>query len=256
MKLRTASALLLAILMLAGCQNAGEGSNTAGGPGVTATGDSAPKEPAWTSEVPEELKHDAYRYYGLTNPEPIYMEAVYPEGPTRSGTQVTKFVEMKDGHAVFTIERTDDLAALGNQTVSVEKDGIYVTQADVAKVDHDLEMPSDLSAGKTWKNHLESTGGQDFVVDSTFKVEGPEKVTTGVGEREALLITSTGTGTLAGKKVTMSSRNWYTKDVGQVKAEITIVDADGNKQTVTIQEVAKPKEEATGAEGTATQDKE
>ncbi|MGV3617583.1 MAG: hypothetical protein ACO1SV_19840 [Fimbriimonas sp.] len=209
--------------------------------GTTASAPTTSPEAAAPSldTVPAELKHDGYAYYGLGNTKPMVMEIVDSTQPgrTMTGSQTIKLTEVKDGKAVFDIERTDDLAQLGTQSVTLEKDGIYVTASSVAQVNHDLELPADVTAGKKWQNTMKvDAPGREVEMKSTFKIEGNRKVKTKVGDREAILITSTGQGTMLGQKVRMESQNWYVKDVGGVKAVIKITYGDGKTRTMTIQE--------------------
>jgi hypothetical protein len=243
-KLRTLP--LLVALALVGCQNDAKNpapsATTSPKPapttGTPETPDQTPPATVSLDQLPSDLKNEAFSYYGLGYSKPMDMEVVDSSQPgTMTGAQTITLKEIKDGKAVFQIERTGNLAQLGAQEVTLEKDGIYVTASDVAKVNHDLELPNDLSAGKTWKNRMVvDQPGREVEMDSTFKIVGERKVKTKVGDRNALLITSTGQGKMQGQKVRMVSENYYVRDIGGVKSVIKIVYPDGKVRTMTIQE--------------------
>jgi hypothetical protein len=235
---------LLAFALLAGCQpKSAEPATTESTTPTASTGSEAPQAAPATpslSQIPAELKHDGYSYYGLGNPKPMKMEVTVsdPGQPVRVGTQTISLKEIKDGVPIFVIERKDGLEMLGVQEIRLEKDGLYNSASTVAKIGpHDLEMPAKLTIGTKWTSRTEvDQPGQSMVNDSTFVVVRPEKVKTKAGEHDALLITSTGKGTIGGQKVTTSSKSWYVKDLGGVKTVLTTTFPKGKVQTITIQE--------------------
>lgn len=187
--------------------------------------------------IPAELKHEAFAYYGLANSKPMDMEIVDSNNPgtPRTGSQTITFKEMRDGKAIFDLERTGNLTILGSQEVSLEKDGVWVTKSSLADIKHEMEIPSELTTGKTWNSELKLESA-NVDLKNSFKIVGPERVKTKVADRDAILITSTSTGTMQGKKVRIESKTWYVRDVGGVKSVVKIVSADGKTQTMTIQE--------------------
>lgn len=245
---------LLSSLFVFGCQSAKPTAEPASTTGATATTsapsptkpDSGSTSPAPATAdsgpsldvIPSELKHEGYDYYGLANSKPMDMVATSTSGKdTMTGAQITKLESYKDGKAVFSIERTGRLADFGSQKVTLEKDGIYVTYSSMAKVDHDLEVPATLPPGKEWKNRMViDAPAQQTELNSVFKVVGEVDVKTKVGDRKALLITSSGQGTMRGEKVKLTSQNWYVKGVGGVKSLITITHANGKSDSITLEE--------------------
>ncbi len=236
MKLRT---LLPLFVVLAGC-GAPKGPDTtttpSGSPSTTAVGEkpgttgspTVETPPAPAPELPTELKNAAYDYYGLATTSSINLEIEIAGRPgLATGTQVTRFKEMKDGKAVYAVERTGDVAAdLGAaEEVSLEKDGVYMLKSDVAKIGtHDLQLPADLAPGKTWSEHTEAEkDSQKLNLDNNLKVVGPQKVTTKLGDFDALLVTSSGKGTVGSQKVTINTKMWYAKGRGVVKMEMTTI---------------------------------
>lgn len=244
-KIRTLPILLA--LAAIGCQPAPQAAPAGGSTtGVTAGTTTPPKttegetaQRPTLDQIPAELKNEAYYYYGLANSTPMDMEITDTAAPDtpKTGAQTVTLKEIKDGKAIFDVERTGNLAELGSQEVTLEKDGVYVTEATIAKIDHELEIPSDLTPGKTWVSDLKvEEAGRSVNLKNSFKIVGKEKVTTKVGVRDAILITSTGKGTMQGQPVRIESKNWYARDIGGVKSIIKIIPAKGPARTMTIQE--------------------
>ncbi|RYG31754.1 hypothetical protein EON81_22175 [bacterium] len=251
MNLRSLSPVLL-VAFLVGCQaeepkavgTPAKGNPVAtGNPSTTPTpsgNEAAPPVAGNADEVPAELKTAAYEYYGLGNEMPMDMEVkTTADAGVRTGSQITRFKGMEGGKAVYQIERTGGLTELlGQMEVSLENDGIYVKSASMAKVgEHDIEMPAKLDPGATWEARtvVEQPDRQMNVLVK-FTVVGEQSVTTPKGARSALLVTSTGTGTMMTKNVRMDSKSWYVKGVGMVKSELKFTDTSGKASTITIQE--------------------
>ncbi len=190
------------------------------------------------SEVPADLKHAAFEYYGLTNPKQVDMEIVVDGGArVLSGTQTVKLVSIEGGSAVFRIERTGQLATLGSMDVSVEKDGLYAKSASIGQISRSLELPADLAVGKEWTSELklESSGGE-MAQKSTMKAVRTETVKTKAGEfKDALRVEGTGTGTFNGQAMTMKMTGWYVKGEGPVKLQTEMTKPDGTKTTQSIE---------------------
>jgi hypothetical protein len=190
--------------------------------------------------LPDNLKSEGYSYYGLGYAEPMNMEVQASTNPAiQTGTQITKLKEVKDGKAVFAIERTGNLGELlGNMEVSLEPDGVYVKSSSIADFgNRDLELPAQMTAGKEWSTKtVVNNAKQKMDVSNSFKIIGAEKVTTPVGSYDSILVTSTGVGTMNGQNIRMETKGWYVKDRGMVKAVLTNTDASGTKSVITIQE--------------------
>jgi hypothetical protein len=73
-------------------------------------------------------------------------------------------------------------------------------------------------------------------VTNDFKVEGVEKLKTKVGEYDALLVTSKGSGTVQGQKLRMETQSWHVKGRGNIKTIMKTFDATNRPNTITIQE--------------------
>ena len=189
--------------------------------------------------IPAELKHEGYAYYGLGFNAPMNMEIVTSSGGgTRTGSQTTTLKEIKNGAAIYGIERTGGLAELGSMEVRLEKSGIFVHSSPLAKIGpNDVEVPAALKFGTHWLSTSEiDKPGQKLKIVSTFKVVRFEKIKTKRASYNALLITSTGSGTMNGEKISMDTKSWYVKDRGNVKAIILTKTNKGKSSTVSMQE--------------------
>ncbi len=208
-------------------------------PSVTSKGPEATPavDPA---SVPAELKHEGYEYYGLGAEKPINMEIVSSAGNAiQTGEQSVKLKSVEGGKAIYEITRTGQLGQqLGNMEVRVEKDAIYVHSSPIATVgEKDIELPASLAPGSTWKTRtIVKQDGQTMDVTNDFKVEGVEKLKTKVGEYDALLVTSKGSGTVQGQKLRMETQSWHVKGRGNIKTIMKTFDATNRANTITIQE--------------------
>jgi len=217
------------LIALVGCA-----SSTKAVGGTTAAADSA------GTSLPENLKSEGYSYYGLNYDKPMNMEVQASTNTAiQTGTQITKLKEIKDGKAIYSIERTGNLGELlGNMEVSLEPDGIYVKTSTKAKVGaRDLELPAQMTTGREWTTKvLVDQAGQKMDVTNFFKIVGRESVKTPLGTYDSIVVTSTGVGTMNGQNIRMETKGWYVKDRGMVKAVLTNSNAAGQKGTITIQE--------------------
>ena len=191
-------------------------------------------------ELPADLKNEAYAYYGLGMTKPLVMEVTSSnQSGIQTGTQEAKLISVEDGKATYEIERTGNLGdLLGGMTVTLERDGIYVKSSTIAKVGkRDLELPNNLTPGSTWESSttVDQPGKQLNVVNS-FKVVGVQPLKTKAGSYQALLITSTGSGTVNGQNVKMQTKSWYVKDRGAVKAVLSTTSGSGQTSSVTVEE--------------------
>jgi hypothetical protein len=173
--------------------------------------------------VPDELKKDAYEYYGLANSKPIKMSLVFSNSTQKlEGDQVIRQVESKDGVPRFRVERTGGLASLPGATLILKPDGLYVESLDQGEVPKPvLELPNGLTPGKRWSTANEFTlQGRKMKDASSYVVRRLEKIKVPAGEFDALLIEGQGEMTEDGQKSTAKMRSWYVKGIGSVKMEI------------------------------------
>ncbi len=190
-------------------------------------------KPIDISKLPASLKGDAYDYYGLGRADAIKMK-VNRDGSKEDATQTVSMTKVDADHAEFLISSTGALAQLGDVTVKLDKDGIRVVSMGESKVDPDtFELPNGLKKGKSWPFKLPSAGS---TISGTNKVIGTETIKTSVGTyKDALVVETKASGTQAGQKVALTSKQWLVKGRGQVKAEITNV-SGGKTSKITMEE--------------------
>ena len=170
--------------------------------------------------VPQNLRTDAYEYYGLGRKLPITM-TLDAGGQTKTGAQDVRLREVKSDEARFEIISTDGLEIFGlRNLVSLRPDGIRIVESDVAKSgENDYELPTGLVPGKTWvATQTLDNGASKMKLTLTQKVVGTMPLTTPVATYpDALRITGTGVGTLNGKPIRMETESWFVKGRGNVK---------------------------------------
>jgi hypothetical protein len=241
--------LLAGATIVFGCTppaSTGEASKTASkteAPSVPAEPARPGEASAKIEEVPAELRHDGFEYYGLGNANPIdYEITTSANSGIITGSQFTRVLSTGDGKALFSIERTGQLGdLLGTSEVELTKDGVYVLKSTIAEIESpELELPARLTPGATWKSRTKvEQDGRAMDVTNEFRVVGTESVTTAAGTFPALLISSTGTGTLQGSKVRMDTKSWHVKGRGAVKQIVTSTPEKGPPQKVTLVETKR-----------------
>ena len=205
-----------------------------------ATADS-PKEPTAPSDpVPADIKTEGYEYSGVGHTGAIDMElTMSTTKDVITGSQTVALKEVKDGKAVYSIDRTGGLASLGTEEWTLSKEGVFTSKSSMMDVgDKAMELPAVPKPGMTWKVHTKSdqpTVKMDMNI--TFKIVGKQSISTKGGKfDDALLVEQDGVGTLQSKKVRTVSQNWYVKGLGLVKANMKTTNPDGKTESLTIQE--------------------
>ncbi|MEJ5170454.1 MAG: hypothetical protein WHU10_05655 [Fimbriimonadales bacterium] len=186
--------------------------------------------------VPDDLKKDAFEYYGLGNTKPIKMSLVFSNSTQKmEGEQIVRQVEAKDGVPRFRMERTGGLSSLPVATLQVRPDGLYVESLEGGEVPKPvLELPNGLVPGKKWSTNSEfKLQGRSIKDKSTYEVRGVKKLKTPAGEFDALLIEGSGDLVEDGQKSKAKLRSWYVKGLGALKMEIERV-IPGQKEPIRI----------------------
>lgn len=235
--------LLFALVVLGGCspKATGPSAATSGTDPKLPVAQDPPKEPvASTEEVPTDLKHAAFDYYGLASGKDLTLEIRTSTKPeVYTGGQKAVLKSVKDGKATYTIERTGGLAEMLGKTqeIVVDKNGIFATSIEGAPIEPiQQELPADMSTGKTWASKSKfSLSGQEFQTDTNFRVVGPEKVTTKLGTFDAILVVNEGMNVVGGQKMQISAKAWYVKGMGEVKVVLTSKDTTGQTATVNVE---------------------
>lgn len=190
------------------------------------TGDSqnGGKTPEAANEpVPDALKHEGFKYYGLD----VAAEQTYEfdmDGSKREGGQKLSYKGLKDGKPQFMIERSGALAQIGTESVEVREDGVYIVATDRMQTLKSamMALPAKLESGKTWDitEDVKDDLGNDVKMKATNKIEGQEKLKTPAGEFDCMVVSMTGTLETQGKKQTVSGKTWFAAGVGTVKLKV------------------------------------
>ncbi|MCW5937690.1 MAG: hypothetical protein KIT11_10345 [Fimbriimonadaceae bacterium] len=247
------TALLLLAASLAGCAPKDDTGiatgaepkteSTSGAAGTTSGTETATPD---VSAIPEELKHDAYAYSGLSvqKPEKYLFARVEGEKP-EAGTQTTTFKGMKDGVATFSVSRDGSISNLGTEEMEVHKDGVYLVSSSLGKPEKPvMVMPANLKPGDTWSDKYElATAADDRKIQftGTSKVEDGGKVKAAGKEFDTLVVVQTLDMNNAGTKGNVSSKTWYAKDIGVVRMRMELKDDKGKVVASTIELAEDPR---------------
>jgi len=217
------------------------GASTAGTTsGAPTTPTTPPSNAPAIADLPANLKHKGFDYFGLANEKPMNMQVTATgRSEITTGTQTVQLMELRDGKATFQVTRTGRLEELlGTDTVSLEPDGVYITASSKNYHGHDKELPADPQPGTTWDYRLKMNNStQNLDVYNKFKVEGIGKVTTKLGSyNNALHVVTTGDGTVQGTKVKIKADYWYVPGRGGVKYTMVVTPATGKPDTIVVQE--------------------
>jgi len=240
---------LFALIAIWGCSGSTETppTTTTGGtaPKTETTGTTASTPAPGAAEVPAEIKHDGFAYFGLDNTATMNVEMALKGQPVKTGGITAKLEKVENGVATYSIARTGGIAAdLGTDTIVVDKTGVYITGTSVGtiKPEKSLQLPADLKTGSTWQSNssVTKTDGTELSDNSTYTVKGIEKLTTKVGSYDALVVTSTGTGSVkvGGEThpATYNTVSYYVKNRGLVKQIINLAIGKQAPNSVTIEE--------------------
>jgi hypothetical protein len=191
--------------------------------------------------LPASLHHEGFDYSGVTHTAPIDLEMTSTANPgaVTTGSQTITFDGIKDGKAIYKVDRTGGLAAIGTEEWTISKDGVFMSKSSIVDAGGmAMELPAHPKPGMTWKFHAKaSSAGINMDMVMTLTILRKEKVTTKAGTFEdALVVEQDGVGTMQTQKTRTVSQNWYVKGLGLVKAEMKTVGPDGKTQSVSIQE--------------------
>jgi hypothetical protein len=193
------------------------------------------------SELPEELRNDAFAYYGLGRKGVMkQMVTISGQSEAQEGTMASRLTLVHGGEAFFAMDVTGPLARNGQQELVLRKEGLFATKLGNNVLDPpQVELPSPLKPGVTWQTELKVTtaDGQSVADKTTYRVAGVEKVKVKAGEFEALRIKGQGTSSIDGKSYDVTLDVWYVRDVGPVKVSFVASRPNEKKQTLAIEAV-------------------
>ncbi len=229
--------MIAAAAMLAGCDNKPD-------PVVDDNGTTDPTPVAAAPVMPDSLKHDGWRYFGLGLTDDLFYDYTQLEGTDPEEGSMASVLQSATGDtATYEIRRAGAMKALGTEVHEVRKDGIYVISMLGADLEQPvLVMPATPEAGYEWTSDLTlpQPGSVLSFTNMKTKVEGEETVSTALGELEALKFTASGdvsrtfdSGSVESSVVEQTY--WVVKDVGLVRMSMVSTDSTGKSLTVSME---------------------
>lgn len=243
MQHRLLLAAILAVLTLGACAPAPKTADPKTAAEAPKSGEEPKKEAAAPSleQLPANLRHDAFEYYGLGRSEAMKVEYTASNLSTpETGTMQPKLSAINGNEATFLIERTGALALQGTEELVLKEDGLYATKVSGAPVNPpQLEMPAKLEVGKSWTTSSELTlpDQRTAKIESTSRVAAMEKVKTKAGEFDSVRIEANGTMNIGGASNRVVMTGWFVKGRGPVKIRVEQTTPDGQKQQATFEAV-------------------
>ncbi|MBX3096964.1 MAG: hypothetical protein KF812_08885 [Fimbriimonadaceae bacterium] len=187
--------------------------------------------------LPAELLSEGVAYMGADRSQRLVYNLFQDGKDMGEGTMEIRIVEVKDGMAQVDINRTGSLESMGNESMSIRKDGIYTVSLGLGTIkEPQLQIPADLKVGKKWNSNFEIkavTGDTTKMVQSSNAAK-TESVQVKAGTFDALRVDGTGTitrTTANGEKsdTKVATTSWYVKGIGLIKMEITLTGAAEQK---------------------------
>lgn len=187
------------------------------------------------ADLPSDLKHAGFEYYGLGNGKPINMIMKQAGQADAAGAVEITLTEIKDGKATFEQKFTGGLTpALPNSKLLLDSKGVYSVDLGGPALDKpQMELPFDAAPGKSWKldKPIEANGSTITKFDS--KILAVEKVTVPLGTFDALKVVADVAMEGGDQKRTAKMTAWYVKGMGTVKLSM-IFSAGGATQERTL----------------------
>jgi hypothetical protein len=218
----------LAALAVFGCNQAD--------PDAAAQGNGAKDSPKAVA-LDAALMHDAYDYNGLGSKDELVYDFVPATGnPPEEGASVVDGPKQGDGEATFTIMRSGSLAQLGDDTVAVRKDGVYLVEGSAASPDKPtLLMPASVEVGTVWDLDLRLTNqGSSVEMTGKNKVERAETIEVPAGKFDTLLVSQSAVLKTSDSTGNVAAKTWYAKGVGIVKMTLEVKQTDGKVVTSSV----------------------
>ena len=188
-------------------------------------------------DVGPELRHDAYRYYGLGNQKAFVYELDQSTGMVEEGSQEFAYQGMVDGVPTYKLIRKGSLSMLGEETYTLGADGISMVSTTMGDLSGPaLTVPADLSVGAKWSSTQSITRADGQVVEMVIdhEVTGTETVETDAGSFETLVIDSSGTINVGDAKNTFTGKVYLAEGTGHIKLETHTKSEDGEEKHVFV----------------------
>lgn len=256
--------VVLTLAMLAGCakQEASQSASAQVNP-VSAQTNAAPAKPSEPGAKAEPPKQETSakdlkapnakansgaiseqsefaQWFGLSNHKPMDFTL------TRSDTNATSTGSMtlsRSGEGKYQLDRTGGLVQLGaSDKLELRQDGVYTVESSAGKLSGPhLELPADVSPGKTWTTDIQLTteAGQAMQDREQNSIVGQVKLSLNGNNYQALLLESNGSAKIGEQTLKTRTKTWLVKGKGMVKTVIETESAGGQKTTLTLQEAGK-----------------
>lgn len=245
-KLAPLSILAALLILTVGCapeakKETPEPAATTGG---TEDGSTTVTKKSDAEDVGDELRHEAYQYYGLGNTKVLVYDLTM-NGATEEGRQEVNYQGMVESVPTYVINRTGSLSQLGNETLQLKSDGVLLSSTTMGDLNEPvIALPADVAVGKAWSDTrvITRVDGKVLEMTSNYKVEKSEKVTTPAGDFETLVIVSDGTIKHDGKTEPFRGQIYHAKGIGTVKLSISTgaANSDAAATVVTLKAIEDP----------------
>lgn len=227
---------------LVGCGSSGGSSTTTPGEAPKTTETTPPKtdpipEPAKPklADLPADLRHEGFEWYGLGNDKPIKM-VLNQAGTKLSGEQSYELEKVENGSATFKQTWTGGLPMDGDVRIKLDAKGIYGLEAQGKTLDPpQMELPAKITIGESWKSGGKIEVPNGSVENTVRKIVGYKTITIGKKSVQTLLVTSTSQLKMTGAAQTMETKEYYQKGVGAVKLEVKVTGGDQPPRTFSLE---------------------
>lgn len=223
--------LLLIALFVSGCSDTSQ-QGASGTPDTTGTVDKGdgkskpdPEKPKPTlADLPADLKHAGFEYYGLGRGKPIHFISKVPGRPDQTGTLEYKISELSDGKAIFEQDFSGEIEAdLKDSKLVLQSSGVYSTTLGDTVLDvPQLELPNEVTAGKAWSIDKPFKAGPATFNKFASKIVAMEKVTVPMGTFDAAKVVANVEMDQGGVKQNATMTAWYVKGIGTVKLSMVV----------------------------------
>lgn len=187
--------------------------------------------------VPENLKHEGYKYYGLDSDKELTYSVKLNEDE-QTGVERKSYLGLVDGKPRYEITRAEGLAQLGTEVIEIREDGVYTVSArDEVLTSALLGLPSTVEAGKAWDitNTMKDINGQEVKLVANNIIGKPEKVTVPAGPFDCIVISMKGKLTNSEGTQDVAGKTYFAAGVGVVKLDVNYTTKDGKKNVFLIE---------------------
>jgi hypothetical protein len=174
------------------------------------------------SELPNELKNDAFEYEGLGSTRVRSFKDIRSGGGEPAiGTMQATLKSLSNGKATFEEESTGGIDGGMTEDGSLEKGGYFANSISPGKLltPHSIELPANLTPGYKWSSSfgVQTTNGDVMKLKMDNQVIGRKSIKLGAVTTDALEIDGQDKGTVGATPVSITTQAFYVKGVGLVR---------------------------------------